>query len=270
MNLLPLTYLGNVQYFTKLCLSPCVIDLHEHFVKQSYRNRCDILATGGPLALTVQTVHVSGRGCPMRDVRIDYSKRWQHQHWYSIRSAYKSSPYFDYRLQPRFASSSVAAGGRGGRSADDGPLSRSGRGGGGGICRLPVVAFTQTSPLATRPRVRPGPLLSGFFGTDAFRSESVDDRSALLRGSGGDGYPAPFLPAVRGQPSSCPSDLFGKRTRLPGLFSRNRLLDDAGRFAVEDDDFDPVIDISAAGLDRVRPFMKHYFVPQEGAVGAGS
>ena len=96
MNLLPLTYLGNVQYFTKLCLSPCVIDLHEHFVKQSYRSRCDILATGGPLALTVQTVHVSGRGCPMRDVRIDYSKRWQHQHWYSIRSAYKSSPYFDY------------------------------------------------------------------------------------------------------------------------------------------------------------------------------
>ncbi len=96
MNLLPLTYLGNVQYFTKLCLSPCVIDVHEHFVKQSYRNRCDILASDGPLSLTVQTVHLSGKGCPMREVRIDYSKRWQHQHWYSIRSAYKNSPYFDY------------------------------------------------------------------------------------------------------------------------------------------------------------------------------
>ncbi len=96
MNLLPLTYLGNVQYFAKLCFAPCVIDIHEHFVKQSYRSRCDILAAGGPLSLTVQTVRPSGGGCAVRDMRIDYSKRWQHQHWYSIRSAYKSSPYFDY------------------------------------------------------------------------------------------------------------------------------------------------------------------------------
>jgi hypothetical protein len=39
----------------------------------------------------------------MRDVRIDYSKRWQHQHWLSIVSAYKSSPYFDHfapQLEP--------------------------------------------------------------------------------------------------------------------------------------------------------------------------
>jgi hypothetical protein len=32
----------------------------------------------------------------MRDMRIDYSKRWQHQHWEAIRSAYRSTPYFDY------------------------------------------------------------------------------------------------------------------------------------------------------------------------------
>ena len=31
-----------------------------------------------------------------RDVRIDYSKRWQHQHWISIVSAYRNSPYFDF------------------------------------------------------------------------------------------------------------------------------------------------------------------------------
>ena len=29
-------------------------------------------------------------------MKIDYSKRWQHQHWVSILSAYKSSPYFDH------------------------------------------------------------------------------------------------------------------------------------------------------------------------------
>ncbi len=33
---------------------------------------------------------------PVRDLRLDYSKRWQHQHAVALLSAYKSSPYFDY------------------------------------------------------------------------------------------------------------------------------------------------------------------------------
>jgi hypothetical protein len=32
----------------------------------------------------------------MRDMQIDNSKRWQHQHWVAILSAYRSSPYYDY------------------------------------------------------------------------------------------------------------------------------------------------------------------------------
>ena len=38
-------------------------------------------------------------------MRLDYSKRWQHQHSVALRSAYKSSPYYDYyadRLEPFF------------------------------------------------------------------------------------------------------------------------------------------------------------------------
>jgi hypothetical protein len=40
-----------------------------------------------------------------KDMRLDYSKRWQHQHAVAIRSAYKSSPYYDYYahlLEPLF------------------------------------------------------------------------------------------------------------------------------------------------------------------------
>lgn len=33
---------------------------------------------------------------PVRDVRIDYSKRWQHQHWGALVASYKGSPYFDF------------------------------------------------------------------------------------------------------------------------------------------------------------------------------
>lgn len=101
---LPLTYLGNIQYFTKLCFcEECVIDVHEHFVKQSFRNRCHILSTGGATLLTVPTVKTpNDRKASVRDTRIDYSKRWQHRHWESIVSAYRNSPYFDF-YEERFA-----------------------------------------------------------------------------------------------------------------------------------------------------------------------
>lgn len=104
-TVLPLTYLGNVQWFAHLLADSCTIDIGEYYLKQSYRNRCVILAANGTMPLTVQVVHGNAPRRPVRDVRIDYSKRWQHQHWVSIVSAYKSSPYFDFygeALEPFF------------------------------------------------------------------------------------------------------------------------------------------------------------------------
>lgn len=46
--------------------------------------------------LTVHVRHANRPRTPMRDVRLDYSKRWQHQHWISLVSAYRGSPYFDH------------------------------------------------------------------------------------------------------------------------------------------------------------------------------
>lgn len=97
MNILSLAYLGNIRYFTKLCFTDCIIDIHEHYVKQSYRTRCDILTANGPTPLIINTVKGSNSDkVSVKDTRIDYSKRWQHQHWQSLVSSYKSSPYFDY------------------------------------------------------------------------------------------------------------------------------------------------------------------------------
>lgn len=96
MVVLPLAYMGNTYYFSKLCFEDCIVDIHEHYVKQSYRNRADILTSNGVVPLSVQIEKRSGEKTPVKDIRIDYSKRWQHQHWISIVSAYKSSPYFDY------------------------------------------------------------------------------------------------------------------------------------------------------------------------------
>lgn len=94
--LLPCAYLPSVRFFAELVRGGCVVDLGEHFIKRSERNRACILAAGGPMALTAHVVHADRPRQPMRDVRLDYSKRWQHQHWGALVAAYKASPYFDH------------------------------------------------------------------------------------------------------------------------------------------------------------------------------
>ena len=111
MTILPLAYLPSVEYFAHLLCGGCVVDLGEHFVKRSERNRTRILATDGVMELTAHVRHANRPGQPVRDVRLDYSKRWQHQHWGALVASYRSSPYFDhyaplfepfYRRSPEF------------------------------------------------------------------------------------------------------------------------------------------------------------------------
>ena len=107
MVVLPLAYWGSVEYFAHLLQGgECVtIDLGENYVKRSERNRTTIVTPQGGMALTVPLCRANRPRTPMRDMRIDYSKRWQHQHWVAILSAYRSSPYFDYiadRIAPLY------------------------------------------------------------------------------------------------------------------------------------------------------------------------
>ncbi len=102
MPILSTAYLGNIRYYARLLAAePVVIDLGEHYRKQSYRNRCEILGPNGVIALTVPVYKTSGEKTAVRDVRIDPTKAWQHQHWHSIRSAYGNSPFFEH-YAPRF------------------------------------------------------------------------------------------------------------------------------------------------------------------------
>lgn len=96
MTILPAAYLGSVEYFAHLLCEECVIDLGEHFIKRSERNRAQILTAGGVMDLTVHVQRANRPRTPMREMRLDYSKRWQHQHWISLVSAYQGSPYFDH------------------------------------------------------------------------------------------------------------------------------------------------------------------------------
>ncbi len=97
MLILSSAYLAPVQYYAHLyAAGKAVEDRFEHYVKQTYRNRCYIATPDGPLALTIP-VERSGSGSKaMRDIRISEHGNWRHLHWNALTSAYESSPYFEY------------------------------------------------------------------------------------------------------------------------------------------------------------------------------
>lgn len=89
-------YTGNIAYFKALKNADAVlIEIHDHYKKQSYRNRCEIYGANGKLKL-ILPLERRGTRTPMTAVKIDNSQDWQKLHWRSLESAYRSSPYFEY------------------------------------------------------------------------------------------------------------------------------------------------------------------------------
>ncbi len=97
MNLLLCTsYLPPVSYMHQLLQAELsYIELHEHFIKQSIRNRCTIYSANGPLSLSIPLIK-QGLKEKTKDKKISYSEKWQNIHWRAITSAYQNSPYFEY------------------------------------------------------------------------------------------------------------------------------------------------------------------------------
>lgn len=95
--LLTTAYLAPVQYYTKLLLYPRVaVEQHDHYLKQTYRNRCIILGANGPQSLTIPVSVSHTEHTPMHQVRISEHGRWRHLHWEALVSAYERSPYFEF------------------------------------------------------------------------------------------------------------------------------------------------------------------------------
>ena len=98
--LLSSAYFGPVQWYQKLHrYDRCLIEQHDNFVKQTYRNRCIIPTTNGIQALSIPVSCPQGSQLsktPMRDVRISDHGNWRHIHWNALCSTYGESPFFDY------------------------------------------------------------------------------------------------------------------------------------------------------------------------------
>ena len=100
--ILATTYFGPLQWYQKLNrFDDVLMEQHEHFLKQTYRNRCVIATTQGVQALTVPVEAPVGEGVALskteiKDVRISNHGKWRTEHWNALQSAYGESPFFEF------------------------------------------------------------------------------------------------------------------------------------------------------------------------------
>ncbi len=93
-----LHYLPCMAWFAQIqSYDEVVLEKHEHYEKQSYRNRCHIRAAHGLHRLVIP-VKVHGK-VPLHAVEIDYSQKWVNNHWRTLVSAYRLSPFFEHYEQ---------------------------------------------------------------------------------------------------------------------------------------------------------------------------
>lgn len=78
------------------------IEACEHYVKQSWRNRCRFYAADGAQTLNYPVCH-EDFGKPISQMRIDWKTDWLTRHERAIISAYRTSPYFEYYQDELFA-----------------------------------------------------------------------------------------------------------------------------------------------------------------------
>lgn len=99
MTVLSTAYFAPVAYYALLFHEQdIVIEAHENYNKQSYRNRMFIGTNQGPLALSVNVEKGYETKCPIQEVRLSSHGDWLHQHETALMSNYGSSPFYEYYI----------------------------------------------------------------------------------------------------------------------------------------------------------------------------
>lgn len=91
-------YLAPIQYYSRFAKTGnnIFIERNENYIKQTYRNRCNIISSNGVISLSIPVEHSSKEKILIKDIRIADHGNWQHMHWNAFISAYNSTPFFEY------------------------------------------------------------------------------------------------------------------------------------------------------------------------------
>ena len=89
-------YFPSIAYLVLLAKYPhVVLEVHEHYPKQTYRNRCYIQGANQVQLLSIPIRKVTGKVLT-KDIRMESGMAWRHHHWRTLQSAYGNAPFFDF------------------------------------------------------------------------------------------------------------------------------------------------------------------------------
>ena len=92
-------YLAPVEYYARWVQAEApLLEVHENYQKQPIRSRTCIGGANGPLTLNIPVEH-PGEAIghqKMNQARTVTEFRWARQHFRSLETAYRTSPYFEY------------------------------------------------------------------------------------------------------------------------------------------------------------------------------
>ena len=98
MKVIHPSYFPNILTFSYVLHEPTCWEVHDNYQKQTFRNRTYISNDRGKHILSIPIIHVGkeqGRQ-KYKDVLIDNSYSWQRQHWRTLQTAYRTSPFFEF------------------------------------------------------------------------------------------------------------------------------------------------------------------------------
>lgn len=103
------TYFPSIVQMAAIVQSKSIVfEVSGNYQKQSYRNRTYIAHSNGKLLLSIPIKHSgNGKKINSKEVLVENAFPWQIQHWKSLESAYRTSPYFEFYeddLKPLFFS----------------------------------------------------------------------------------------------------------------------------------------------------------------------
>lgn len=93
------TYFPSISHYVAILKTEKVLlEIGDHFQKQTNRNRMYIHSPNGKQLLNIPIKHVENGLLHQKtkDVRVENDFGWQKQHFKSMEAAYRTSPYFEY------------------------------------------------------------------------------------------------------------------------------------------------------------------------------
>jgi hypothetical protein len=91
------TYFPSVSHFVAMAQADrMVLEVEDHFQKQTNRNRTYIYSPNGIQLLNIPIKHTKERHQNIKEVQLETAFDWQKQHFKSLEAAYRTSPFFEY------------------------------------------------------------------------------------------------------------------------------------------------------------------------------